>query len=68
MTSMTGQERSNGQAVARLFLRPSFIIHERDLQKRWHGHLARDSWPGFAMRTAIFHGQDARATTSARGS
>jgi hypothetical protein len=38
------------------------------LQKGWHGHLARDSWPGFAMRTGVFHGQDARATTSARDS
>jgi hypothetical protein len=41
---------------------------QRDLQKGWHGHLARDSWPEFAVRTAVFHGQDARATTSARGS
>jgi hypothetical protein len=40
----------------------------RDLQKEWHGHLARDSWAAFAMGTAVFHGQDARATTSARGS
>jgi hypothetical protein len=51
-----------------VILQSSEFKLQRDLQKGWHGHLARDSWPGFAIRTAVFHGQDARATTSARGS